>query len=190
MSPYHYLHPWHFRLARKVIHAGGLIAYPTEAVFGLGCHPLDGDAVLRLLALKQRPAHKGLILIADRAEALYPYLGDLPTKVWERMIQHWPGPTTWVVPASKKTPKWLTGRHNSLAVRVTDHPLASALCKISATPLVSTSANISQHHPARSPLEVHLRCGHGVDLVLHGQTGGQTKPTVIRDALSDALIRA
>jgi L-threonylcarbamoyladenylate synthase len=184
------IRPWQLRLARKVILSGGLIAYPTEAVYGLGCHPLDGDAVMRLLALKQRPMHKGLILIANTPEALNPYVGEMPTRVWEQMVRNWPGPNTWIVPASNKTPEWLTGRHNSLAIRVTNHPLASALCRISGTPLVSTSANLTQHPPAKTALEVYLRCGHYVDLVIHGETGGQTRPTKIRDALSGKLIRA
>jgi L-threonylcarbamoyladenylate synthase len=185
-----FIHPWQLRLARAVIRSGGLIAYPTEAVYGLGCHPLDAEAVSRLLELKQRPVHKGLILIADTPESLYPYLGEIPTTPWQRMHQSWPGPTTWIVPASEKTPKWLTGAHDSLAVRVTDHPLASALCRIAGTPLVSTSANLSQHPPAQTALEVYLRCGLGVDLVVHGDTGGLSRPTVIRDALSETLVRA
>jgi L-threonylcarbamoyladenylate synthase len=185
-----YIHPWRLRLARHVIQAGGLIAYPTEAVFGLGCHPLDEDAVLRLLALKQRPIHKGLILIADRIEALHPYLGTIPPTAWRRICKSWPGPTTWVVPAANKTPQWLTGQHTTLAVRVTDHPLAASLCRIAETPLVSTSANLSQHPPAKTPLGVYRRCGPGVDLVLHGNTGGLSRPTVIRNALTETLIRA
>jgi L-threonylcarbamoyladenylate synthase len=185
----HYIHPWHLRLARKVIHAGGVIAYPTEAVFGLGCHPLDGCAVAKLLKLKQRPQEKGLILIADRAEALAPFLGNIPKHAWRRMLQSWPGPNTWVVPASDRTPTWLSGKFDSIAVRVTDHPVAASLCRIAATPLVSTSANLSQHPPARTPLEVYLRCSPGVDLVIHGKTGGLARPTVIRDALKETLIR-
>jgi L-threonylcarbamoyladenylate synthase len=190
VKPDKYIHPWQLRLAREVIYAGGLIAYPTESVYGLGCHPLDGEAVSKLLKLKQRPLHKGLILIADKPESLFPYLGEIPPMAWQRIDQSWPGPTTWIVPASANAPTWLTGEHDSLAVRVTNHPLASALCRIAGTPLVSTSANLSQHPPARTALEVYLRCGLGVELVVHGDTGGLSRPTVIRDALSDALVRA
>lgn len=185
-----FIHPWHLRLARDVIHAGGLIAYPTEAVFGLGCHPQDGDAVARLLKLKRRPQEKGLILIADTPQALAPYLGEIPEQAWQRVVESWPGPNTWVVPASDSTPAWLTGRHDSIAVRVTDHPIAAALCRVAGTPLVSTSANLSQHPPAVNPLQVHLRCSPGVDLVVHGRTGGLSRPTVIRDALKETLIRS
>jgi L-threonylcarbamoyladenylate synthase len=186
----HATHPWRLRLARQVIQAGGLIAYPTEAVFGLGCHPLDPAAVNRLLSLKRRPIEKGLILISDSFERLQPFLQPLAEERTRVLLESWPGPTTWLVPAAATTPHWLTGSHSSLAVRVTSHPLAAALCRIADTPLVSTSANLGGHPPARTPLQVRMRCGPGIDLVLHGRTGDQDRPTVIRDALNGTLIRA
>ncbi|MCU7934939.1 MAG: threonylcarbamoyl-AMP synthase [Candidatus Thiodiazotropha sp. (ex Dulcina madagascariensis)] len=185
-----YLHPWRLRLAKQVIDAGGLIAYPTEAVYGLGCHPLDGDAVARLLALKHRSVKKGLILIADRIDRLQPYLGKLPAAAMEPVLKSWPGPATWLVPAASGVPGWLTGNRATLAVRVTDHPIAAALCRAVGSPLVSTSANISRHPPARTPLEVRIRCGRGVDLIIHGETGGLARPTPIRNALNGSLHRA
>ncbi|MCU7873197.1 MAG: threonylcarbamoyl-AMP synthase [Candidatus Thiodiazotropha sp. (ex Lucinoma borealis)] len=185
-----HIHPWHLRQAARVITLGGLIAYPTEAVYGLGCHPLNFEAVTRLLALKQRPVTKGLILIADRIERLQPYIGKLPKSSMARIQQSWPGPTTWLIPAANNVPDWLTGQHATLAVRVTDHPIAAALCRAAGTPLVSTSANISQRPPARNPLQVRLRCGKDVDLIVHGKTGGLKKPTSIKDAMSGCLFRA
>ncbi|MES9969327.1 MAG: L-threonylcarbamoyladenylate synthase [Candidatus Thiodiazotropha sp.] len=184
------LRPWRIRLAADIIHSGGLVAYPTEAVYGLGCHPLDHDAVTRLLMLKQRSMAKGLILIAHDMASLAPYMDSLPEGVMKTLRESWPGPATWVVPATPNVPYWLTGEYSSLAVRVTDHPMAAALCRTAGTPLVSTSANISTHPPAANPLEVRLRCGHGIDLILHGRTGGLKRPTPIRDALSGKLIRA
>jgi L-threonylcarbamoyladenylate synthase len=184
-----FLHPWRLRLAQQIILSGGLIAYPTEAVFGLGCHPLNEDAVFRLLRLKNRPWQKGLILISDQFERLLPYLESLPPDTLETILDSWPGPATWLVPAAPQTPDWLTGRHTTLAVRVTAHPVAAALCRVAETPLVSTSANPSQCPPARAPLEVRLRCGHGIDLIMHGATGGMQRPTQIRNALSGDLVR-
>ncbi|MES9943435.1 MAG: L-threonylcarbamoyladenylate synthase [Candidatus Thiodiazotropha sp.] len=183
------LRPWRIRLAADIIHRGGLVAYPTEAVYGLGCHPLDRDAVSRLLVLKQRPMAKGLILIADKIESLYPYIVSLSEEIMQPVRESWPGPATWIIPATRNVPYWLTGEHSTLAVRVTDHPIAAALCGAAGTPLVSTSANISRHPPARTPLEVHLRCGNGIDLILHGKTGGLERPTPIREAVSGRVIR-
>jgi L-threonylcarbamoyladenylate synthase len=183
-------YPWRLTKAARIINLGGIVAYPTEAVYGLGCHPLDPDAVSRLLTLKQRPVEKGLILIADRIEALYPYIGPLTSPSMQTVRESWPGPTTWLIPATDDVPYWLTGRHSTLAVRVTDHPVAAALGRAAGTPLVSSRANLSQHPPARTPLQVRLRCGPGVDLIIHGDTGGLIRPTSIRDALSGRVIRS
>ncbi len=178
------------RLAARCFHDGGLIAYPTEEVFGLGCDPMDEEAVERLLALKQRPVDKGLILIAADFNQLAPYVAALPAPVLGEVIQSWPGPATWLFPADRRTPPWLTGRHPTLAVRVTAHPLAAALCRSCGSALVSTSANVSTRAPARTALGVYTRFGRRLDYVLHGAVGPLDRPTSIRDALSGRLIRA
>lgn len=180
-----------FRL-RRAAHAlqrGAVIAYPTEAVYGLGCDPWNPDAVKRLLAIKQRPVAKGLILIASRFEQLAPFVQRVPTEVRRRLDATWPGPVTWLLPADPATPRWLRGQHLTLAVRVTAHPLAAALCDAFGGAVVSTSANPSGRPPARSALQARLRCP-GVDLVLHGATGGLTRPTTIRDATNGKTVRA
>lgn len=174
--------------AARILRAGGVVAYPTEAVFGLGCDPLNRSAVLRLLAIKQRPMDKGLILIANRLEQLLPFLRPLGRKVERRLQETWPGPVTWLLPAHAATPRWLRGRHSKLAVRVTAHPLAAALCGAFGGPVVSTSANASGRPPARTALQTRLRCP-GVDLILSGATGGLPRPTPIRDALSGEVHR-
>ena len=182
--------PWHLRLAAHCFHGGGLIAYPTEAVYGLGCDPLDAAAVQRLLALKRRPVDKGLILIAAEFAQLAPYVEALPVPAMRKILDSWPGPTTWLLPAGPRTPAWLTGRHPTLAVRVTAHPLAAALCRSCGSAVVSTSANISDHPPARTALGIYTRFGKRLDYVLHGPVGPLDRPTSIRDALSGRLIRA
>jgi L-threonylcarbamoyladenylate synthase len=102
---------------------------------------------------------------------------------------HWPGPYTWLLPAAPWVPNWLTGRHTTLAMRVTAHPIAAALCRAAGMPLVSTSANLSGRPPARTPLQAQIRCGGEIDMVLHGATGGLARPTTIRDALTGATLR-
>ena len=180
---------WPLSLAAHVLHQGGILAYPTESVFGLGCDPLDEAAVMRLLRLKQRDAGKGVILIAHSFDQLRDYTGPIPQDRLAEVASHWPGPSTWLLPAASWVPDWLTGRHSTLAMRVTAHPLAAALCRRAGMPLVSTSANLSGRPPARTPLQVRLRCGPQVDMVLHGRTGGLAKPTPIRDALTGKRLR-
>ncbi len=183
------LSPSRLRLAARCLRRGGIIAYPTESVFGLGCDPLNEAAVRRLLAIKRRDPGKGVILIADRFERLRPFVGAIPEARLDEVLRDWPGPHTWLLPAADWVPSWLTGRHTTLAMRVTAHPVAAALCRGAEMPLVSTSANRSGRPPARTPLQTRLRCGQGVDMILHGETGGLSRPTPIRDALSGARLR-
>lgn len=167
-----------------------VIAYPTEAVFGLGCDPDSENAVTRLLALKQRPVEKGLILIAADYQQLMPYIADeqLSAEQKARMFSRWPGPVTWVLPARTTTPIWLTGRFSTLAVRVSDHPDVIALCHTFGKPLVSTSANLTGQPPCRHLAEVLAQFGPDFP-VLKGETGGRLNPSEIRDVLTGELIR-
>ena len=178
------------RQAARVLARGGILAYPTEAVFGLGCDPDDAWAVKRLLGLKQRPMEKGLILIAADFAQLVPYVRTLPEPRMGEIFASWPGPATWLLPATPDTPYWLTGNHDTLAVRVTAHPIAQALCRAWGGPLVSTSANPAGAPPARSPLQVRRYFGDRLDLVLSGELGASRRPTSIRDGRSGHLLRA
>ncbi len=175
--------------AAAVLRSGGVIAYPTEAVYGLGCDPLNQNAVRRLLAIKRRPMDKGLIIIATDLAQLEPFIEPPTPEIRQKLDASWPGPVTWLLPARPGTPHWLCGRHPSLAVRVTAHPLAAALCRAFGGPLVSTSANPSGRPPARSPLQARLRCP-AADLVVHGATGDLGSPTPILDATSGKILRA
>ncbi len=184
--------PVHLRQAARVFHEGGLIAYPTEAVYGLGCDPANGAAVVRLLELKQRPIEKGLILIASSMDQLEPYIDwEALTAVQRaRIAQSWPGPYTWLIPTRAATPAWLRGQHTTLAVRITAHPIAAALCAAAGSALVSTSANLSGRRPARTALEVRRALGDRLDYILPGAVGGATKPSTITDAVTGRLVRA
>lgn len=176
--------------AIDVLNKERVIAYPTEAVFGVGCDPDSETAVSRLLDLKQRPMDKGLILIAASFEQLKPYIDDSMLTEAQRtaVFSRWPGPVTFVFPAPATTPRWLTGRFDSLAVRITDHPLVVALCQAYGKPLVSTSANLSGLPPCRTVEEVHSQFGADFPVVA-GETGGRLNPSEIRDALTGELFR-
>lgn len=180
---------WSMRRAREILRDGGIIAYPTEAVFGLGCDPLEYDAVARIFAIKQRDAAKGFILIAAQIEQLLPFMAPLDKPMRRKLEASWPGPVTWVVPAARDVPAWISGDHDTLAVRVTAHPVARRLCEIAGMALVSTSANRNGRAPARSAVQVRAHLGDEVDYIVPGTTGTQRKPTEIRDALTDKVLR-
>lgn len=177
------------RRAVRVIQAGGVIAYPTEAVFGLGCDPADERALSRILAIKGRPAGAGFILIAAGLDQLQGWI--LPTPAEHRRLASRPRqPVTWVVRAGPRAGRLLTGGRATLAVRVTEHPVAAALCAAARMPLVSTSANVHGRPPARSALAVRRQLGARLDLVVPGATGGRLRPSEIRLASSGKVLRA
>jgi L-threonylcarbamoyladenylate synthase len=178
--------------AAIVLRAGGVVAYPTEAVWGLGCDPFDEDAVLRLLAVKQRPVDKGLILIAASIAQL-DGLADwdaLPGQRRGEVLASWPGPHTWIVPAAARVPRWITGVHEGVAVRVSAHPAVVALCEAFGGALVSTSANRAAAPPPRKAADLDAELLSAIDGCVSGETGDLARPTPIRDARSGAEIRA
>ncbi|MBI8171770.1 L-threonylcarbamoyladenylate synthase, partial [Pseudomonas aeruginosa] len=165
--------------AARVVREGGVIAYPTEAVWGLGCDPWNEDAVYRLLALKARPVEKGLIVVAANIHQLDFLLEDLPDVWLDRLAGTWPGPNTWLVPHQERLPEWVTGVHDSVAVRVTDHPLVQELCHLTG-PLISTSANPAGRPAARTRLRVEQYFHDELDAILGGGPGGGPPPPPVR----------
>lgn len=177
------------RKACRALDDDGLIAYPTEAVYGLGCRPDSATATLRLATLKQRDLRAGFILIAADRSQLDPYLASLTARIERRLRSSWPGPVTWVVPASLDAPEWITGGRETIAVRVTAHPLASRLCASFGAAIVSTSANLAGRPPARTALGVRRRFGTRIDVIVPGKVGSAARPTEIRDALTNEILR-
>lgn len=169
---------------------GGIIAYPTESVYGLGCDPENTSAVLELLAIKNRPLAMGFILIAADLHQLLPYMGKVNKTILDRLRASWPGPVTWLVPAHPRVPVWIRGEHDSVAVRITAHPQVASLCNMIDSALVSTSANIHGHAAARNMLQVRQQFDDSLDYILPGRVGGKKRPTEIRDALTNKIIRA
>ena len=168
---------------------GGVIAYPTESVWGLGCDPANERAVMRLLALKNRPVSKGLILVASALEQLEWLLSGLDDSQYERLAASWPGPITWLVPHRDLVPRWITGDHDTVAVRVSAHPGVGALCRAWGGVLVSTSANPAGSAPALNQLQIRRYFGDSLDFVVPGHVGGQSRPSSIRDLVSGRTIR-
>lgn len=167
--------------------SGNVFAYPTEAVFGLGCDPDNKEAVYQLLSLKERPVEKGLILIASHFSQVEKYLKPLS----EEQIQFTqPSATTYIYPAFDSAPTWLTGDFNSLAIRITKHPLARELCNTLDSAIVSSSANISGKEPAKTTEEILIQFNHKISIILEGDLGKSQTPSTIRDSISGEIIRA
>lgn len=178
--------------AAALLREGGVLAYPTEAVFGLGCDPHDRGAFERLFALKGRPATQGVLLIASDFGQVERYIDrvQVPDAVLAQVLASWPGPNTWIFPRSAEVPDWVAGAHAGIALRVTAHDPAAALCRAFGAPLVSTSANPHGEPPARDVATLERYFGERLDAALDAPLGGLDRPTVIRDALSGAMIRA
>ena len=178
--------------AATVLQTGGVVAYPTEGVWGLGCDPRDEEAVLRLLAIKQRTLDKGLILIASHLEQLRPFLdiAAMPIDNLAAVLASWPGPHTWIMPASSDAPQWITGVHAGIAVRISAHAPVIELCNAFGGALVSTSANLSGQPAPRTRMGLDPELLRQVEGVLHGETGGRSAPTVIHDAITGAALRS
>lgn len=177
--------------AATLLQRGGVVAYPTEAVWGLGCDPFDQRAVQRLLAIKQRDVAKGLILVAAGVAQLDGLVDwdAVPAERLDAVRASWPGPNTWIVPATARVPRWITGEHPAVAVRVSAHPVVAALCTAFAAPIVSTSANLAgmPAPAARDALDPALLAA--IDGCVAGDTGGRDRPSDIRDACTGALLR-
>jgi L-threonylcarbamoyladenylate synthase len=168
---------------------GGIIAYPTESCFGLGCDPRNRKATKKILRLKQRPQAKGVILVAAHFEQLQPYLAPLTAEQTNKVQAAWPGAHTWLIPAHKRCPVWITGQHPDLAVRVTAHVDTVQLCKNVGMALVSTSANKSGGKAARTARDCYRLFGSQVRIVA-GRVGKQRKPSTIQALITGNIIRS
>jgi L-threonylcarbamoyladenylate synthase len=173
----------------KQIWQGGVVAYPTEAVWGLGCDPFNNQAVNHLLQLKERPVSKGVILVAADMTQLEPYLTQLDDLQLQRLKNSWPGPVTWLVPNNGMAPEWITGNSPFVALRVTDHPVAAGLCRAFGGAIVSTSCNPQGRPPARTIHEVRRYFSGELDGISNGLTGKRPNPSEIRNLLTGEVVR-
>lgn len=180
------------RELRRYLQQGGVIAYPTHAVFGLGCDPRHWRGLGALLRLKQRPNAKGVIVVADTEARLRPFMGPLSDVLWRRCRAHWPGPHTWLIPAAPRLPRRLRGKNHEgqqrIALRHDDYPPVATLCRQLGMALVSTSANYAGQRPLTTARACRQRFGRRVR-VLDGRCQRQAKPSTIADLLSGTVLR-
>lgn len=181
-----------FKQARDALQDHGLIAYPTEAVFGFGCAPYDEVAVRKLLELKQRHISQGLILIAANYSQLLDYVDDkkIGQDVRFKVLSNWPGHITLLLPARQGVPRFLKGDHDTIAVRVTNHQPARDLCKALGTALVSTSANLSGQPPLTTAEDVRTHFSDSIDWVMDAPVGNANLPSKILNPLTNQVVRA
>lgn len=180
-----------FQDAAATFSSGGLLVYPTEAVFGVGCDPDNDAALTRLLTVKQRDSRKGLILLASDFELLLPYIDikQITPAIKQDILARWPNGVTQVLPKSESLSPLLCGEFNSIAVRVTDQPDVVGLCKSVGKPIVSTSANLSGKEPAARWQDLDPQLIEHIDYVIKGNTLGFDKPSIIVDAISGQQYR-
>jgi L-threonylcarbamoyladenylate synthase len=173
------------------VNQGKVIAYPTEAVWGLGCDPFNAEAVKTLLKLKKRPVEKGLILVVASYAQLEPLLAESVTLEQRELIQRPRAkPTTWLVPFKPdKVPRWISGEHDTVAVRISAHSMVKALCEEAGGPIVSTSANPQGCQPAREAFQVQRYFKNQVQ-ICRGRIGNSAQASTIKDLLTGAIIRA
>lgn len=175
--------------AAEQLRTGHVIAYPTEAVYGLGCDPANEAAVRKLLALKGRQESAGLVLIASEYSQLQPWIANIDAALINRARQTWPGPVTWLFPRAAGVPDYVAGKHDTIALRITAHKPSRDLCTAFGSALVSTSANHTADKPARSVAEVEDYFGQNIKGILAGPLGGAENPSEIRDLVSGNIIR-
>jgi len=176
--------------AAALLRAGGVLAYPTEGVYGLGCDPDNREAFEKVFAMKRRPPEQGVLLIAADFEQVRSWIGDASEAAVDRACAVWPGAHTFIFPRSPRVPEWIAGGHAGVALRVTAHPPSAAVCRAFGGPIVSTSANRHGEPPARSATDIRTIFGDEPDGVLDAPLGDLDRPTPITDAASGAIIRA
>jgi L-threonylcarbamoyladenylate synthase len=180
--------PWALNRFVRDVSRGAVFGYPTDTVWGLGCHPLIATSVARLLRLKNRTPDKGLILLSSRLDFCLPYI-DATADELAPLQRPGDRPTTWLVPASESCPVWIRGNHPTVAVRITDHPLIEAVCEGLESPLVSTSANRSGKATARNALQVRRQFDDELDYIVGGYTTGGNRPSEIKSLASGSILR-
>lgn len=174
----------------EIMRQGGVIAYPTEAVWGLGCDPFNEAAVAKILQLKSRAMEKGLILVAGEASHMQAWVKTLSSESTIRLTSKTNLPTSWVVPDTSIAPQWVRGQHDSVAIRLSQYAPVQTLCTAFGGVIVSTSANPAGLDPAMTKEEVNTYFGDKIDAIYDAPLGKSQQPSQVKDLLSNTLFRA
>ena len=172
-----------YQKAVDVIKSGGVIAYPTESVYGIGGDPFNNDVVEKILSIKNRPLAKGMILVSICS------LDSLSKKHIDHLLSKWPGPYTFIVPASDKVPKSITGYKDTVAIRVSSNPTICKLCNLYGKPIISTSCNVTGEQPLLTYDMVRTRFENLIDFILDDKVEGLQNTTSIVNLLTGEVLR-
>ena len=174
--------------AISYLKSGGIIAYPTEAVYGIGCDPYNKDSVKRITQIKKRESYKSYILVASELNQLADLINI--NSLSEEVLDSWPGHNTWLIKPKKNIPSWLIDNENGLiAIRVSSHPEIVELCQFFKNPIISTSANISGNKVFKNHHDVERVLGSYLDYLVLGNVGEYSEPSIIRDMKTGKVIR-
>ena len=177
------------RIASRILLGGGIIAYPTEGVWGFGCLPWNEQGARRILQIKRRSESKGMILVAAKITQLSDYLEGLAQDQLDLLAESWPGPITWLVPDNGTAPSWIVGDHETVALRVSAHPVVQTICVQTKSAMISTSANLAGRAPAKNKLQIRRNFGNVLDYIYPGELGQPGKPTEIRHLVDNCVVR-
>jgi L-threonylcarbamoyladenylate synthase len=180
--------PWALNRLAHAVSQGAIFGYPTDTIWGFGCHPMIASGVSRILQIKNRSADKGLILLSSRLEYCAAYVG-LDNEQLKPVLSTADHPTTWLIPASENCPLWIRGNYPTVAIRITDHPLLEFLCGQLRTPIVSTSANRSGKATVRNSIQMHKQFGNELDFIVSGFATGSKRPSEIKSLLNGTTAR-
>jgi L-threonylcarbamoyladenylate synthase len=166
--------------AAKIVRLGGLVAIPTDTLYGLAADPFSAEAVARVFAAKGRRSDRALPLIAADAAQIATRLSPLPAAGLRLAARFWPGPLTLIVPAPAGLAADVTGGTGGVAVRVPQHAVARAICQAAGMPITATSANRSGAPPTADPDVVEQTLGAVLDLLIDaGPTPGGPPSTIV-----------
>ena len=180
--------PWALNRFVHAVSRGAIFGYPTDTVWGFGCHPLIASSVSRILQIKNRSPDKGLILLSSRIEYCSAYLG-VETDELESIRLPGEHPTTWLVTASEFCPPWIHGIYPTVGIRITSHPLIQSICDGLQAPIVSTSANRSGKATARTSFQMRKQFSSELDFIVNGFATGSHLPSETKLLTSGTTLR-
>ncbi|MBL7002940.1 MAG: L-threonylcarbamoyladenylate synthase [Gammaproteobacteria bacterium] len=184
------MHPWKLSQLTHDLEHGGVIAYPTETLWGLGCLPNNNQALLKLARIKQRSLKKGFILISPNIKLCLPYIHPKYHALAKQKITlNLKQPTTWLIPKAPSTSTLLSGAFDSIAIRISPHPFIHEACIKLGSPLTSSSVNINKRPSLNSDLLIQRQFGHSLSHIIHGYRSGSGQASTIIDCLSNQTIR-